>query len=420
MAAPVSKRLAGGWPRLRRRAGALLAGGANTLLLPLLSPLVALLVIRLASAELWGGFVRVLLPVQLGAHLLVWGNRDYLLRAFSRQPARIAALWRSNLLTRLPLLMGALPPLMVLGVAPGRAALLLGWLLAGMVDQSCEALVAYRKTFGAQLAIDLAGLAGLAGGVAWLGEGLGMDGLIGLFALVEAAKALALTAWLGAWRQPANAGAGAAPPTPDWGYFRRALPFFLLGLTGLLQSRIDQYCAASLLAPGELAAYQVISNFLIYLQALAAVALTPLLKGLYRLPQASLLLLARRLLLAGLALLGPALAAVAVLLARLYRLAPAPRTLLIGGLSVIPIYYYLPVIHALYKAGRQRAVLWVNLAGTALNLPLALALLPALRIDGGLLANAAAQWLMLAAYLRLSRALGANDGAALPDLPRAA
>jgi O-antigen/teichoic acid export membrane protein len=389
--------------RLRRRAFSVATVAINALFLPLLSPLVSLLVIRLASAELWGGFVQVLLLVQLAAHVLVWGNKDYLLREFSRQPARIKAAWQSNLLTRL-LLIGAVAPLaLALGIPAPRAALLLLWLLASVIDQAHEALVVYHKAFVGQMLVDLGGLGLLLAGVLWRGGSLSLDALIGLFALVEVAKAAALLLW----RRPLVFKRAALRIDPA--YFRLALPFFLLGLSGMLQSRIDQYCVNLWLSRREVAHYQVYTNFLLYLQTMAALLLAPFLKGMYRLRPEVLLGMARRLLLGGLVGIVPAMAGLALILAGLYQIDLPLSTLLLGGLSVLPTYYYSPIIYALYNAGRQSTVLRITVAAIAINLLFSLALLPVWRMDGALAGNLVAQYAMLLAYRRQAAAISGQQ-----------
>jgi O-antigen/teichoic acid export membrane protein len=401
--------------RLRRRAFSVATNAINALFLPLLSPLVSLLVIRLASAELWGAFVQVLLLTQLVAHVLVWGNKEYLLREFSRQPARIKTIWQGTLLTRALLIVGFAPIAIALSMPWWRAALLTLWALATTIDQSHEVLVAYHKAFVGQMLVDLGGLGLLLAGVLWPGGGpsgsLTLDGLIGLFALVEAAKAGALLLWL----RPCTLRRAAL--RINLAYFRLALPFFLLGLSGMLQSRIDQYCVTIWLSRREVAHYQVLTNFLLYAQALAAIALVPFLKGMYRLRTQVLLRLSLTLLLSGLALIGPIMGALALIMARLYNVDLPLSTLLLGGLSVLPIYYYLPIIYALYKVDRQSAVLRINLLGIAVNLLLSLLLLPTWRMDGGLAANLIAQLAMLLAYQRQSATLRVPYAAALPKLP---
>ncbi len=402
--------------RLRRRAFSVATNAINALFLPLLSPLVSLLVIRLASAELWGGFVQVLLLIQLAVHVLIWGNKEYLLREFSRQPARIKIVWQSNLLTRALLIGGFVPLLLALQLPAGRVALLALWALATTIDQAHEVLVVYHKAFVGQMLVDLGGLTLLVAGVLWLGGGasLSLDGLIGLFALVEAAKATALLLWL----RPCTLRRAAL--RINGAYFRLALPFFLLGLSGMLQSRIDQYCVNIWLTRREVAHYQVLTNFLLYGQALAAVALAPFLKGMYRLRAQVLLDLAPRLLLGGLAVVGPFMGGLALILARLYQIDLPLGTLLLGGLSVLPIYFYLPIIYALYKAGRQTVVLRINLLGIGVDLLFSLLLMPLWRMDGGLAANVIAQLAMVLAYQRQTAGLRENDVTALPELPPSA
>ncbi|MBI5566993.1 MAG: hypothetical protein HY870_18995, partial [Chloroflexi bacterium] len=76
-------------PRFRRRLILVSANIANGLLLPLLNPLISIFVVRLASIELWGEYVALLIGLQLAAHIIGWGNKDYLLRQFSFSPARL-------------------------------------------------------------------------------------------------------------------------------------------------------------------------------------------------------------------------------------------------------------------------------------------------------------------------------------------
>ena len=89
--------------RLRRRGPVIVANTANNLIVPFFGVFVSLLVVRLASVELWGAFVDVMIIVQLAAHVVGWGNKEYLLRAFSFNPADLARQWQTSLVTRLAL-----------------------------------------------------------------------------------------------------------------------------------------------------------------------------------------------------------------------------------------------------------------------------------------------------------------------------
>ena len=105
--------------KLRQRLVLVIANSANILLVPVVNIAVSLLVIRLASAELWGAFVSILIWINLANHIIHWGSKEYLLREFSRRPGSIGEAWQSNLLSRaglyalfvLAVLLFPIPPL---------------------------------------------------------------------------------------------------------------------------------------------------------------------------------------------------------------------------------------------------------------------------------------------------------------------
>jgi hypothetical protein len=202
------------------------------------------------------------------------------------------------------------------------------------------------------------------------------------------------------------------------GYFGAALPFFVLGLSGLLQSRMDLYVATVLLPSADLGHYQVLIGFLLYLQALANVLLLPFVKSLYRLRAPSVPQLAAHLALIGLAAVPPGVLVLRWLLGVLYGLELPLMAWVWGGLLAWPVYLYLPLLYWLYRLNRPSVVLGVNLLGIAVSAGLSLGLMPRVGMTGGLAAAAAAQWVMLGAYLWLARQWRTVDHAvAVPDLP---
>jgi Na+-driven multidrug efflux pump len=86
-------------------------------------------------------------------------------------------------------------------------------------------------------------------------------------------------------------------------------------------------------------------------------------------------------------------------LARLYRFEVPTVWLTLGALWVWPIFFYLPLIYALFREGRQSSVIAINVLGLTMNVVVNLALLPRVGAVGAVIAGAAAQWAMAAAYL---------------------
>jgi O-antigen/teichoic acid export membrane protein len=379
--------------KFQRRALAILTNALNTLVVPFLNPIVSLLVIRFASLELWGEFVHVLIIVQLAAHVLAWGNKEYLLREFSLNPTQIAGAWQTSLITRSVLLVALGAALLLSGLPAQRIALIMVWVLGLTLYQAYDVLILYRRAFAFSVLVELTSLAILTATIVWLRSSIDLDMLIGLFGLMQLAKAAVFL--LRFRRQTIDQHLGRF----DTRYFALALPFFLLGFSGMLQSRIDLFCVNYFLSRGEVGQYQIFANLLIYVQTASYFILSPFVKGIYRLGYNTILKMSLRLFGLGLLILIPALVAVHLTLSQLYHFQLSWYFLLAGGLFVVPIYFYLPIIYALYKANRQSVVLKINVLGIAANLLLSLLLLPRMGMIGAVIASALAQWSMFIAYI---------------------
>jgi O-antigen/teichoic acid export membrane protein len=377
------------WTKLRRRAGLVVTNSLHNVLPMLLTPLVSLLVIRQTSAAIWGTFVAVLITVQLGVHLVAWGNDTYLLREFSRHPADMADAWQSCLRTRLALFVGL--ALLAALVFPQTAGWVVLWGLALVLHQSCAVLITYRRDFRFAAAVELAGLALMVTAVFYAGQAITPDWLLRLFALTTLAKATIL---LLRYRAIVWVGNGRFQPH----YFLLALPFFLLGFGGMLNSRIDLYIIAFYFPAEEVGIYQVFSSFLLYIQALAGFILLPFVKTIYRLPYAAIRRMARDLLGLGVLIVPIAMIALSFLLSRLYGILLPSAFYWLGGLAALPLFYFSPIIYALYKAEKQTTVLLVNLLGIGSALILNLILLPHLGLIGAIVAMVLIKWSTLLIY----------------------
>lgn len=365
-----------------RRAAVILQNSLHNLLLPAVSILLASLVIRLTSKELWGGFVDVLVAVQFTAQIAAWGNKEYLLRGFSRQPGAIPHQWQVAFYPRLLI---ALPFILL-----SRDLMPFVWLIGSVIAASFDVLILYRKAFLYAITIELTAALGIAIAIITRQQTLTVDDLVAFFAIATWLKVILLI-----WRFRDVLGF-------TWGgfaYFSAAFPFFLLTFSGALASRIDLYTVSLLRPHAEVAQYQVFINLMLYLQALSNFILLPYTKNVYRLNDSSIEKLARRLFSLGVLIVPPAILAAWGLLWLLYDIRFSASMMLLGGAFVLPIYAFLPLIYRLYKRDEQNTVLWINIYGAAANLILNLIFLPILGIAGAILASAIIQWGMLYAYL---------------------
>jgi O-antigen/teichoic acid export membrane protein len=386
-------------PKYAKRLSLIFANAANTLLLPILNISVSLLVIRFASVALWGKFVYILIIVNLTNHILMWGNKDYLLKEFSKSPGSIIGKWQSCLKTRSILLPFFIPVLFFFDFPLITKVFIFLWVFFSLVYNSFDVIIVYRQKFAFSVLMEIFVLALLIASVVVFYDSLNIDLLLMLFAASTMVKSLILIY-----------------------YFRRdlfsrylakfnlqilmaALPFFMLGLSGMLQSKIDLYSVAYFLGEKEVGSYQVIINLLIYVQTFSNIILIPFVKNVYRLPLEKVQKISRWLFTVGVAIALPALLIIYYVLRLLYRIEISTAFLLLGALFILPIFYYLPKIYTLFKNDYQNKVVLINVFGIFANLMLNILLIPAFGMIGAIAASASAQWIMLIAYLFYERTL---------------
>lgn len=403
-------------PRLLRRALLILVNALNSVLVPLLSPLISLAVVRLAGSGVWGEFVGALILVQLGAHVIAWGNKEYLLRLFSFNPARIAHAWQSSLVTRLPLLAILAAIFALAGSSSQRWVMLTLWSLGLVVYQSFDVVVLYKRDFVFATVVELAGLGLALAAILRLGAHVDLDGLIVLFGVTSWLKVTMMAA---RFRHPFLSDAFGRLRVRerfDARFFREAFPFFVLGLSGLLQSRIDLYTANYFLPPGEVAQYQVLATFVLLLQSLSNFVLAPFAKNIYRIQMQSILGLSSRLLALGAMAALPGLLVTQAIVGVHYGFDLPPGAFVMGGIAALPVFFYLPIVYALYKVGAQSVVVKINLIGIGVSFVLSAALLPRAGLTGAAAAAAAGQCCMGIVYSMQGRSLRADHAIAMPDL----
>src|SRR6185369_16107111 len=85
--------------------------------------------------------------------------------------------------------------------------------------------------------------------------------------------------------------------------------------------------------------------------------------NIYRLGSKQINKITLNLFFAGIGIVSIALIFIYFILNILYHFNPGILVLTMGGLSILPIFYYLPIIYELYKLNKQNAVLIVNIFG---------------------------------------------------------
>ena len=387
----------------------------HSLIAPLLAAAISAWVVRTHSPSLWGAFVDVLLVVQLGAHVLSFGNKELLLRAFAlgatqdKPDGAIPQIFQGALATRAALLLG---PVAALVGAWGWwrdwplswLLLALAWLPAQLLAQSHDVVILYTRRFAAGVAIEITATIATLGSVILMGADLTIPLLLGAFVSVAWGKALLLSFGMArstALPSPGNWRSWVGLVRPSW--LKVALPFFVMGLTGMLQSRVDLYVITAVRPPHDVGQYQVLINLLIYLQAVANLVVLPFVQELYRLPIAAVRRAARGLAFGGLVFTAPATVLLWLALRWIWHIELSRPLIWVAASYIFVVWLFLPDVYTLYKLGRERTVVWMSAVSAALNLGLNLWLVPRYGLLGALATSAAVQWLGAVVYRVLVR-----------------
>lgn len=389
--------------KYKKRLSLIIANAANTLLLPLLNISISLFVIRFTSMDLWGNFVYILIIINLANHILIWGNKDYLLKEFSKAPGRISEKWVSCLKTRLVLIVFFIPVLFIFDLPIVTKTLIFLWVLFSLFYNSFNVLIIYRQKFTFSVILEISVLAVMIATIILFQGFIDIDFLIKVFVISTITKALILSYYfrneLFSWKSAEF----------DFSILIHALPFFLLGLSGMLQSKIDLYSVAYFLSDKEVGSYQVIINLFIYIQTFSYVILIPFVKNVYRLPLEKVRKISKLLFIIGIVITVPASVLIYLILTILYQIKISLFFLIWSALFALPIFYYLPKIYTLFKNEFQNKVLLINIYGLLSNLLLNIILILKFGMIGAIAASAIAQVIMLSSYIAYERKLYTNE-----------
>jgi O-antigen/teichoic acid export membrane protein len=352
----------------------------------------------MGSKILWGQFVALLLVQGIANHLAGWGNKDYLLKEFSLSPMRISEIWRHVFLSRLPVLLGALLISAFIFKDHVISMLLVVWIILRFVNQSFDSIILFKRDFRFAVLLEC---------IVWSIVALFIyyyDNLtiihVTLAVLIsELFRLLILN--IQYFKLIFNV--QKEPSRLSFFYLRRSFLFFIIGFSGLLQSRIDLWCTALLLPSHKLAVYQVLISFLVYLQASAYFMISPFLKNIYRLSNESVMKIAPKMLIAGLLLPVGFMPCLWWICHQWYHFNISSGMIMIGAIFCIPVFFYSPFIYLLYKSNLQKIVIYITLAAALINLVFNFAFIPLYGIGGSLLASTISQLSMAGAYYGVVR-----------------
>lgn len=372
--------------RMARRVVPVAGATLRHALLPLGTLLVSWWVVHRGGMAAWSAVVGPLVLVQLAVHLMQWGQRDLVLRWLRGGHVDGAAAWRVNGWSR------ALVALPVWLLAAWAVHLpwpwVLAWTASAAIAGSFEPLIVRHKRFTPALLADIAGLTAQFT-VLLPATAMDTDTVACSFAVHHAVRCVLLW-WAAGKPSP-------WPPATDLRqHLVKAVPFVLIGLGGLLATRIDVYVVAATGHGDLVGSYQVAAALFVQFQVLPGLLARPFGTGLLRMEAGRLIRAADRSMAWGTALALPMAMLAGLVLRQGFHVEAGWPVLLAGGAGMVPAWGYVALFPVLYAAHREQWVVALAFGSAACTASGAWAMVPRWGMAGGLAAAAMGQWVQWA------------------------
>lgn len=356
-------------------------GNAVNLFLPsMANMLLSAVVIYKTDSQLWGQIVIYQIFFYLVTAIINWGNKEYLLLNFSKNPSKIVALWQQSFISRFWFLL--LPSLVFtfLFFPIFTAINIVCWISLRFVVQSFESIWVFNKTYSHSILSEILALLPI---LLLFVDGFQISDqsiLILLTAMFLIRFGLITLRHRHLFEKIAFFKA-------DIGILKYSLSFMLLSLVGFLQTKSDLYCIGYFSEKSVIGKYQILTSMANLIYLLPGFLITPFTKHIYRLSTESLRNLEYKLLAQGVFASTIHLALSIWIMQVIYDLKFDNLTygLLYMGM-ILPFLSIIP-IHKIYRDNGQRYVFIVSFVGILVNVICCTSLIPIWQINGAIASN---------------------------------
>jgi O-antigen/teichoic acid export membrane protein len=361
-----------------------LQGFAN----PAFNFLIVIFGVKIFGKENWGTLIEIMLWVFFSCFILGWGNRDYLLRAYSTNPGKMYDAFFSNLFSRSLLLPFTL--LLFIFFPKDIAICSIILIILIFLYNSLSTLVIFHQKFRAQLITEIIGFGCVFGSIFYF-KVFSLPLFLKLYIVVFFIKLLILSLQFKFWKEHFKISISLSE-------FKFGLPFFILGLSGWLVSKSDIYLVGLYLEKAQLSEYQLLITAFLMLQALAAYITIPFTKHIYRLPVNTIKKIKQKLYLISIPLTVLGGFSIWLIMTYFVKLSFGYIYYIIGATMALPCFFYTINIMELLKHHKENIVMAIGFFAFFVNSALILLLINSFEIFGVLISVCITQWVVLLCY----------------------
>lgn len=347
--------------------------------------IISLLIIKYHSKDLWGEYVELLLWVNFLAIFFYFGNKSYLLKAISENPAKLNRIWGASFVTR-----ALLFTILLLFIwwfplfAPYKIKISL-WAFLLFYNQSFEVLVLYQRDFKFNLIAELVRNIFIVAAILFFISALEIADFLIFIVIALAIKALFYTVFY--FKNLSNVSLSL-----DTQSLKNSFPFFIPMLIGTIRTRIDSYYGTIFFSKATLSEYQIFVNFLMLIQMGVMYAINPYLKTLYRISNETRMYIEKKSFSAGLLIGIVLIPLVFIVINYVYHFSFSILSYTLAFLFVITLCVQILLITELYKENKQMQVAGLVFSVAVLQIVLGYYVIPEYQTEGALAIKTLGQW----------------------------
>lgn len=353
--------------------------------IPLLNFIIIIFGIQHFGKQNWGEYISIQIWITLFVFVLNWGNKEYLIRTYSQNPSKVYFHFFTNFFTRSILIFTTTILFFFFPVKISLGSILIIFLMH--VYNSFESLIIYQQKFAQQLFIEILVFLFFFIALSYQ-EKFDLEFILGVYSISVLIKIILSIILFKIWKEKLNF-------QISFQQLQFSFSFFILGFSGMINSKIDLYLVNLFLSKQVISSYQTITTAFLMLQAMAFFIISPINKFLYRSNKHlfnKLTTIARKIAIPT-ALLGSF--CIWLFLEKYIKLGLEWPIYIICFFSSLPTFYYIIPIYSLYKKHLEKKVLYANLFATLINCILGFVLLKKLGVVGIFISVCFTQWVYL-------------------------
>lgn len=353
--------------------------------IPFFNFLILLIGVRIYGKENWGQFINISIWIYFVVFIAKWAGQNYIIKEFSQKPSKIYTIFYSNFIERSFFLSLSFFFFFLFPTKIAIASMIL--LILIHIYNSFDALIIYHQKFHIQFITETMGALIIVGYIISCPK-FDLQLLVYLFSLSFLVKIIILTIQ---FKLPFKKFELQFSTQNLYTSF----PFFLIGFSGWLSSKIDVYVVSYYFSKEELSGYQLLITAFSMLQAFSVYLITPFNKHLFRLSKTTIKKINTKMAIIAFPIVISATIFIWLILEKIIHLGFPFYFYLTGGCSAIPMFYCIIDVMQLYRNNKEKSIVKISFALIFINLILMVVLIPFFGILGVLLSVCLSQWFYL-------------------------